>query len=194
MRKNEDRIETFEDALRLIFSNTIPRMVVVRKVEEENPEAVEEADERQEIFDMMTERELEAFDLLETFSLSPKAGLPEDDDSLEARIEHAEWNGDDLRDDVAGALAEFEASLAYYAAMKAFNPGDIDIQKIMLEDIQDRINDIVGIAREVELLHRLETAKFKADCASVDLDEALVEKEILQAQLDEYYEMSVGQL
>ena len=191
MCKKEERIDTFEDALRLIFSNTVPKGVVLVEVETGGDEEPEEINGRDEIFGLMTEDELKAFDLVENFALSPKAGLPEDDDSLEARIEHAEWNAEDLHDDVANVLAEFEATVAYYATRKAIDPDDVEMQQIWLEEIQDCINDIVDIAREIELLIHSEEAAFRADQASVALDEALTDKEILKEMLEEYYEQSV---
>ncbi len=189
-KNEEERIDTFEDALRLIFSNTVPKGVVLVEVgaEEESEEDVREMDGREEVFALMTDKELEAFDLVENFAFTPKAGLPEDDDSLEARIEHAEWNAEDLHDDVANILAEFEATVAYYATRKAIDPDDESICELWLEEIQDCINDIVDIAREIELLIRSEVAAFRADQASVALDEALLDREIIGKMLEEYYE------
>lgn len=189
MCKNEERIETFEDALRLIFSNTVPKGAILVEVGV-NDDETEELSGRDEIFGMMTEEELKAYDLVDNFAMSPKAGLPEDDDSLEARIEHAEWNAEDLHDDVANILAEFEAAVAYYVTRKAISPNDEDLEEIWFEEIQDCIDDIVDIAREIELLIRSEEAEFRADQASVALDEALLDKEILKEMLDEYYEQS----
>lgn len=196
----EKEIQTFEDAMRLIFSNTVPKgcpdAIVVELVPEEVDYEPEESPSeleatRQEIFDMMTETEIAAYDLLDNFVNTPKAGLPEESDSLEAKIEHADWNTDENRLDVASELAELEAEIAYYAYIRQVLPDEDDYLEACLADIQDSIDEIVRDARAIELSTRLEFLDYEIDQAtqamndaSVRIDEAVLERDIIFDQLE----------
>lgn len=142
---------------------------------------------RDKIFSLMTQRELEAYDLVENFVNAGKAGLPEDERSLEARIEHADWNNDDLRGELVHVLAAFESAIAYYTTVSMLTPDRrFDIAD-ELEEIQVCIDDICLRARELELLIKIEEADFRMDEASIEMNDSYEEREILEAQLEALY-------
>jgi hypothetical protein len=183
-------VKTFKDAMLVIFGNTVPIGVVISDDSEED-----EPDERSEyekgrdvIFDQMTELELDAYDLLDNFVNTEPAGLPECDDSIEARIEHAEWNTEEFRAEIVHVLAEFESAVAYYVTVKSIMPERTFDVNEELEGIQECIDEIVRYAKEVEILERLEAVQLKMDVASVELDDAYEEREALEAQLEELYQ------
>lgn len=196
-KSKSDKIRTFEDALRLIFSNTVPKeqqgVMVVELVPE--PDFIDEPEEqlsdleatRQEIFEMMTAEELAACDLLDTFVHTAKAGLPEDDGSLEARVEHADWNTDEYRLEIADMLAELEAEIAYYSYIRNAFPNDDAYIEVCLIDIQDYIDMLVKEARVLELSQRLEVLDYEAERSQKVCDDAKIEREIVFDQLQELY-------
>jgi hypothetical protein len=189
----EPEIKTFSDALRLIFSNTVPKDGVVGVKLEVIPEETDSSetsryeDIRNDIFEAMTEQELEAYDLIDNFINSGNAGLPEDDDSLEARIEHAEWNIEAYRSELVHILAEFEAAIAYYATVTVNSPDKELVVGEELEEIQSCLNTIRFHGRELERLLKIEEAEFKMDQASVMMNDAYEEREILEEQLEALY-------
>lgn len=151
-------------------------------------------DVREGIFAMMTEQELEAYDMLDNFAHSPKAGLPVDLDSLEARIEHADWNTDEYRLEVAEELAEFEAEIAYFAYISRALPERDEYVEICFQDIQDLLDVLVQDAKVLELSMKLEAIDYKIDCqseiimeASEELDDAMDERDIVFDQLEALY-------
>jgi hypothetical protein len=180
-------VETFDDALDLIMSNTVPKGVdkitventtKKRKLPEYGSEFVRK---RKEIFNLMSDVDLSAYDFLENFIISVDAGLPEDDSSIEARIEHADWNNDDLQCDIIGAISTLEGTIAKYIAADGLDTKKASISGYMFEDIQECINRIVDLSHEVELLISLEKAELKLDAASIDLDEAFKKGDMDQA-------------
>ena len=177
MCKNGEKIETFEDVLKLIFSNTVPKSTVVVGVRVTGRED-ENLDGRDEIFSLMTKKELDAYDTVEAFAYSKKSGLPEDEDSLESCIEHADWNNDDLRCDVVNILAEFEATVAYYSTIKDISPDESDTLEYWLGEVQHCIDDIIVQAREIELLFNLEKAVFEMIQATKAHDEEAYEEAV----------------
>ena len=193
-------VRTFEDALRLIFMNTVPKapggviLVEVSSEEEEDPFGDEEMCEcpsyesvRAEIFSEMTEDEIDAFDTVDNFINSPKAGLPEDDDSLESRIEHAEWNIDELREKMIHTLAAFEASVAYYSTLVIEDANQESLDETLC-DITERIEDICSAAKEIQLLIGIVVSSYEADMAEKNLHAANEKNEILTSMLMDHYQ------
>ncbi|MBP5675341.1 hypothetical protein J6W91_03375 [Candidatus Saccharibacteria bacterium] len=149
---------------------------------------------REGIFEMMTENELNAYDMLDNYVHSPKAGLPVDLDSLESRIEYADWNNEEYRMMIIELLAEFEAEIAYYAYIRQALPENDEYVGVCLTDIQDVIEEIEKEGRALEILYRLEavdfrleTAKEELEDASVAVGDAKIEREVLFDQLETIY-------
>lgn len=208
----ECEVKSFEDALKLIFENLVPKDTegggfVIEVVPEDalgdclDEEENEYIRERQVVFDMMTDDELAAYDRVESYLLSSKKVLPEDDRSIFSRVEHADWNNDDLQGEAVHSIAELEASIAYYITVKTSGIYDDDeaVVDMLLADIQEQIKEVKKIAREIELLVRLEIAKFTVDTAEESLNElteqlkaATEEKEILEQQLEDFYAASAS--
>lgn len=192
-KKNEkQKIETFEDAMRLIFENLVPKgedvsVVQVRLQPEADELMTDEEELRDEIITMMTDEELYAYDALDTYLNSPKAGLPDDDSSLESCLEHADWNTDERREEIAELLAGLEAEISFYVNLKIYGANG-DILADALEGIQAYLDLLPLYSRELELLERITTADYRANEASVVLNEALEERDILMEMLEEHYE------
>lgn len=163
----------------------------LKDLRDDNPEELDSTEyliaEREKVFSMMSDREVEAYDLIDNFVNSGKAGLPDDDRSLEARIEHADWNNEDFRGELVHVIACFESAIAYYATVKTIMPErKFDIAD-ELEEIQACLYDICDYGKELELLIRREYAEFRMNEASIELNESFEDRETLDAQLEAFY-------
>ncbi len=176
------RLLTLEEALELMFGD-----ICHVEVLEESGGTSEYEDVRHDIFSAMTDDERKAYDLVDQFVLAPKAGLPQDDDSLESRMEHAEWNTDAFRSELVHILADFESAVAYYSYVKTVMPDDETSLSAELEGIQNCIDEIKRYAFELELLIKIEEADFVADKASIMLNDAIDDREIYMQQLEDHY-------
>lgn len=194
----EPEVRTFADALRLIFANTVPKHsddIVAIRVEtiprdefEMAPAPLKMSEyeiECENIYGLMTDEELAAYDLLDNFIHTEKAGLPDDPTSLEARIEHAEWNNEVYHNELLRVMADFEAAIAYYVNIKVNTPektADLDKE---FGEIERCLNRVRLRARELERLLLIEEADCKMNEASVIMDEAHEDREILTEELKE---------
>jgi len=185
-------VKTFEDALLLIFSNTTPIGIAIEPIsdDEDDPDDRSEYEkERDIIFGLMSDKEIEAYDTLDNFINSPKIDYPEDFDSIDARIDQAEWNTEEYRAELVHVLAEFEATVAYYITIKTHMPErSTDIAE-ELDGIQRCLDKIRVCARKHQVLEKIEMANLRMDLASCEMNDAFVERETLQDQLHELYEL-----
>ena len=156
-------------------------------------EATAEELAREEFFEQLTNQEINAYEILDNFAASAPAGLPDDDDSLEARIEHAEWNTEAYRTRVVLEMAYFEATLAQYLYIRDNLGDDNEITQNFLVDLQETLDEMVAMAKAFEIRFQIEYLYFKADKNSIELDEALLEieglKELLDATEDELHDL-----
>lgn len=193
-------IKTFDDVLTFLFSNMVAKhpegslRVEISLIDDDEPECETYESIRDEFFEMMLDEEIEAFDALDEFVNSPKAGLPVPDidnplgpsDSLDARIEHAEWNNEAFRERIIHTLAAFESSVAYYATLKIEGAREDDIWDFFAE-VEDSIRCIVDLGRELELLTGIIKAEFDADFYEAKFMAATEKCEILtNILLDNY--------
>lgn len=193
-------IKTFDDVLTFLFSNMVAKhpegslRVEISLIDDDESECETYESIREEFFEMMLEDEINAFDALDEFVNSPKAGLPEPDidnplgpsDSLDARIEHAEWNNDAFRERIIHTLAAFESSVAYYATLKIEGANEDDIWDLFAE-VEDNIRAIVDLDRELELLIGIIKAEYDADFYEAKFMDATERCEILTNILLENY-------
>ena len=193
-------IKTFDDVLTFLFSNMVAKhpegslRVEISLTDDDEPECETYESIRDEFFEMMLDEEIEAFDALDEFVNSPKAGLPVPDldnplgpsDSLDARIEHAEWNNEAFRERIIHTLAAFESSVAYYATLKIEGAREDDIWDLFAE-VEDSIRYIVDLGRELELLTGIIKAEFDADFYEAKFMAATERCEILTNILLENY-------
>lgn len=193
-------IKTFDDVLTFLFSNMVSKhpegslRVKISLIDDDEPECETYESIRDEFFEMMLDEEIEAFDALDEFVNSPKAGLPEPDldnplgpsDSLDARIEHAEWNNEGFRERIIHTLAAFESSVAYYATLKIEGAREDDLWDLFAE-VEDSVRCIANLGRELELLTGIIKAEFDADFYEAKLMDATERCEILTNILLESY-------
>lgn len=191
-RNDEFEVKTFEDALMLILSNTVPveageiSVVKIEPVKEGDSEMNEYEREREKIFSLMSVDELESYDEIDNFINSGPIVLPENPDSLESQLEHAEWNNEEYRMRLTRLLADLEASVAYYITLKN-STQRIDSASKELEKIQSCLDKIKLYGWELGLLRRITEAEFNMNQASVRLNEAIDESDTLRRQLAYVY-------
>lgn len=177
----------------LEFAEDLGDVLDMIQCAKEEPDVPDEAEAEAEmedmkasIFDLMTEDELKAYDLIDNFVHSPNIGLPEVD-TIDSRIEHADWNTEDYRAELKVMMASFEAFAAYYAYLRDIGSENDEVISGIFEEIQQWLEEMVFAAKELEILVRIEELELTMDRASVELNDAYEERDILQEQLEALY-------
>lgn len=182
----------YDDLVAAIFANlesSYPAGVVMIRVSGASEDELEKVSDYEiecnNIYDLMDEEELAAYDLIDNFIHSGDAGLPDDPSSLEARIEHAKWNNEEYRDMLVKAMSDLESSIAHYANLKVSAPELTKEHDLWLDDIVRGIKDIRYLGRELQRLIKIEEADSKIDEASIIMAEAFEDRDALVAAMKE---------
>ena len=123
--------------------------------------------------------------MLDGFVNCPPAGLPDDIDSLESRVEHAEWNTPEYREGIALTVSYFDGTLTQYLYLQETLGEENKFAPDFLSDLQEQLDEMVLLARELECYFQIERVSMKVDQVSVEFDNDLTELDILREMLSE---------